>query len=160
MIARPLALSTDSNQAWATPAWLFALLDKRFSFALDAAASHDNAKCKLYYTEAEDGITSPWYHTTFCNPPWADPAPWCSKARTEAVAGVRSALLLPQLGLTTAWYRDVRKDCRTEILSPRIAYDGTKTSPPGGSMLLVFGDGGEGQVTFWDVMRFRPGRAA
>ncbi len=157
MIPQPQAISSVSEQAWRTPDWLYRLLDQRFAFALDAAASSDNAKHENYYDEQSDGLTQPWCHTTFCNPPWANPEPWVAKACAEAQDdGTRSVLLLPQLGITTNWYRKHRHCARTEIISPRIAYDGTKTSPPGGSMLMVFGDGGEGSLVFWDVMRFRP----
>jgi hypothetical protein len=35
-----------------TPLDLFQAIDQEFGFTLDAAATHDNAKCSVYYTEA------------------------------------------------------------------------------------------------------------
>jgi site-specific DNA-methyltransferase (adenine-specific) len=36
--------------------WLFKALDTEFGFTLDPCATHENAKCSLYFTKAEDGL--------------------------------------------------------------------------------------------------------
>ena len=43
----------NPNDDWATPVWLFNLLDGEFHFTLDAAAAGHNAKVKHYFTRTE-----------------------------------------------------------------------------------------------------------
>ena len=41
---------------WETPEDFFRPLDREFGFTLDACANPQNAKCKRYYTEDDDGL--------------------------------------------------------------------------------------------------------
>jgi site-specific DNA-methyltransferase (adenine-specific) len=51
----------SSNTAeWATPQWLFDLLNDEFNFDLDVCSTDENAKCKNHYTEEDDGLSKPW----------------------------------------------------------------------------------------------------
>lgn len=159
MLTSPQAISSEAKQGWATPQWLYDALRARFTFVLDAAADAENTKCIMFYDEKANGLMRPWLDATFCNPPWGDIGPWVTKAGFEANRGVRSVLLLPQLGLTTSWYKAARARCVTEILSPRIAYVGPGSAPSGGSMLLLFGQSMHvGEIRFWDVSDLRPQR--
>lgn len=40
---------------WETPQWLFNQLDDEFHFTLDPCCTAENAKCRKYYTKAENG---------------------------------------------------------------------------------------------------------
>ena len=45
---------------WETPPGLFARLDARYGFTLDACATPQNAKCPRFYTVEDDGLKQPW----------------------------------------------------------------------------------------------------
>lgn len=89
----------QDNDVRETPPELFAELDQRFHFDCDACATHDNAKCLMYFTPAgqwgknlgmvgetvkisvQDGLTGSWKgRRVFCNFPYSDPGAWLNKA--------------------------------------------------------------------------------
>lgn len=53
-------LFSSKRMDWETPNELFLELNKEFSFTLDAASSHENAKCERHYTEKENGLSQNW----------------------------------------------------------------------------------------------------
>ena len=71
----------SSNTAeWATPQWLFDLLNDEFNFDLDVCSTDENAKCKNHYTEENDGLSKPWKGNVWCNPPYGrDIVKWVKK---------------------------------------------------------------------------------
>jgi site-specific DNA-methyltransferase (adenine-specific) len=54
------ALFSSRSQEWTTPKELFDPLNEIFKFTLDACATRENAKCKRYFTKAEDGLKQKW----------------------------------------------------------------------------------------------------
>jgi hypothetical protein len=55
---------SSQKEDWATPDSLFAQLNEEFGpFTLDVAASHDNAKCALYFTQESDALVQDWLQT-------------------------------------------------------------------------------------------------
>jgi site-specific DNA-methyltransferase (adenine-specific) len=54
------ALYTSNTDEWATPQEFFDKLDARHHFTLDPCATKENAKCKKFYTIAEDGLLQDW----------------------------------------------------------------------------------------------------
>ena len=70
-------LTTDD---YYTPKWIFDALN--IDFDLDVACppgGPPHTPCKAYYTQAEDGLTSPWTGTVWMNPPYSNPTPWVAK---------------------------------------------------------------------------------
>ena len=51
---------SSQTDEWATPQAIFDELDKEFHFTLDPACTIGNAKCKKFYTKAEDGLQQSW----------------------------------------------------------------------------------------------------
>jgi len=138
--SKPLPLSTVSFQSWQTPFWFYTRLAKRWTFTLDAAADKQNTLCTNWYdgTEGCDGLIEPWDFVTYCNPPYKNIMPWVEKAITEAERGSTSVLLLPAR-LETKWFDMYSVLCETEIITPRLPFEGGNgTSPPHGSMLMIF----------------------
>lgn len=80
---------SSKEEKWATPQELFDELNREFHFTLDPAASDDNHKCDLYFTEKEDGLKQSWTgHTVFCNPPYCrKTGDWVKKAYDECKTG-------------------------------------------------------------------------
>lgn len=120
----------------ATPPEVFAPLQERFSFTVDAAASPHNTKCERFWTEADDGLTQPWAgERVWVNPPYSFPnlGAWVGKAWREWTAEARPGvivMLLPANRTEQAWwqeliepYRDLAgSDLRCEFLPGRIRF--------------------------------------
>ena len=53
-------LFSSTTDQWATPQDFFDKLDAEFHFSLDPCASEDNAKCKKYFTEEDNGLIQNW----------------------------------------------------------------------------------------------------
>lgn len=103
---------------WPTPDWLFAPLERRHRFELDAAADQHNTKCRTFFSKKDDALSREWRCTTFwCNPPYGTrPGTdvWVAHARRQVELGhaKRGCLLVPTKP-ETAWYQDlVWGECR------------------------------------------------
>lgn len=77
-----ILLSHNSDE-WETPQDLFDKLDSIFHFDLDVASTHKNAKCKNYFTKADNGLEQDWWGNVWCNPPYSDLKNWLKKAYNE-----------------------------------------------------------------------------
>lgn len=69
----------DSDD-WYTPAWIFDGLG--VTFDIDVAAPDGgaaNVPALDHFTVADDGLLQPWFGVVWCNPPYSDPKPWCTK---------------------------------------------------------------------------------
>lgn len=53
-------LFSSASDEWPTPEWLFDKLNQEFHFDLDPCATPENAKCKKFYTKADNGLKQPW----------------------------------------------------------------------------------------------------
>ena len=64
-------IKTSNKDDWETPQSLFNKLNEIYKFTLDPCATHENAKCKKYYTKQDNGLSKDWgggdsiYETTF-----------------------------------------------------------------------------------------------
>ena len=100
-----VALSSKSND-WATPQATFNELDYEFNFTLDPCASHENAKCRKYYTKKDDGLKQDWSgEVVFMNPPYSREMPkWIEKAYKESLKGALVVALIPSRTDTRYWH--------------------------------------------------------
>ena len=82
-------LFSSKSCEWATPQTVFCELNEEFNFTLDPCATAENAKCKKYYTKADDGLNQDWGgETVFCNPPYGkEIAKWIEKCAMHAKSG-------------------------------------------------------------------------
>ena len=92
--------TTPEDDDFRTPRWLFDLLDQRYHFKLDAAASKDNALCAEYITAAENALTVNWAARSrggavFVNGPFCLADRFAPKAHTEAQRGIVVAMIVP-----------------------------------------------------------------
>lgn len=136
----------------ATPAELFAALDRRFRFTVDAAALAYNAKMARYWTPADDGLAQSWEgERVWCNPPFSEIEPWVVKARDGGAE--LAVLLLPANRTELSWWqehvepeRDAGGRLRVEFLPGRIRFGIGRmtalpgTRPPFGCCLLIWGE--------------------
>ena len=92
--------TTPEDDDFRTPRWLFDLLDQRYHFKLDAAASKDNALCAKYITAADDALTVNWATRSkggavFVNPPFCLAGEFATKSHDEAQRGIVVAMIVP-----------------------------------------------------------------
>lgn len=53
-------LFSSNSDEWATPPEIFDELDREFDFNLDVCATHENHKCKNYFTVDNSGLSQKW----------------------------------------------------------------------------------------------------
>ena len=82
---------------WPTPQGLFNKLNTEFKFTLDPCATHENAKCKTYFTKEDDGLEQEWgQENVFMNPPYGrEISDWMKKAYQSSRKGATVVCLVP-----------------------------------------------------------------
>jgi len=91
---------------WETPQAFFDKLNREFNFTLDPCCTFKNAKCKIHFTEKEDGLSKGWKeHIVFMNPPYGTKiSKWVKKAYEESQKGATVVCLLPARTDTNWWW--------------------------------------------------------
>ena len=136
---------SSKEEKWATPQELFDELNREFHFTLDPAASDDNHKCDLYFTEKEDGLKqSRTGHTVFCNPPYCrKTGDWVKKAYDECKTGGTKVVMLLPSRTDTRWFHDYCLPYgEIRFIKGRLKFGEAKNSAPFGSMIVIFGANG------------------
>jgi site-specific DNA-methyltransferase (adenine-specific) len=137
----PLAVHFSSNHVeWPTPPWLFEALDREFGFDLDPCATADNAKCRRFYTVADNWLLQDWGHSTvFMNPPYGRViGEWVAKARRSAELGATVVCLLPARTDTRWWHEHVLKADDLRFFRGRLTFEGGQHPAPFPSVVVVF----------------------
>ncbi|MFN0062063.1 MAG: DNA N-6-adenine-methyltransferase [Myxococcaceae bacterium] len=131
---------SSGNHDWETPVALFLDLDKRWHFTLDVCATPANAKCKRYFTRADDGLAQPWRGVCWMNPPYGRQiSGWLAKAARESFAGNATVVALVPSRTDTAWWHDwVAPYGEVEFLRGRIRFVGAPHPAPFPSAIVVF----------------------
>ena len=93
-----------------TPDWLFQRLHKRYDFTLDAAATKQNTKCRIYITAETDALKQDWRKwskggAVFCNPSFLIAKDFVTKAWQEAQKGIVVVMIVP-LYQSQDWFKD------------------------------------------------------
>lgn len=132
-----LHFSSKSDE-WATPQDFFDKLHAEFDFCLDPCATAENAKCVLYYTLEDDGLTQPWLRQrVFCNPPYSQIKLWMAKAYEESQKGALVVCLVPSR-TDTRWFHDYAMKGEVRFIRGRLKFGGSKNSAPFPSALVIF----------------------
>lgn len=102
-----LMFSSDNN-AWCTPQDFFDELNKEFHFTLDPCATSVSAKCKKYFTVADDGLAQNWEgHTVFVNPPYGkEIGKWTKKCFNESQKPTTTVVMLIPARTDTRYFHD------------------------------------------------------
>lgn len=128
---------TDFNRdTWATPDWLFQLMDSTYRFDVDLCADESNSKCEFYFDEKENSLNQDWsrirvdtmvygqyrFNVGFCNPPYSNIKPWILKAIEETQKGFTTVMLIPTPN-GESYYKDVFKYARKiTFIHGRVAF--------------------------------------
>lgn len=140
------AAMTSNKDDWETPQDLFESLDATYHFGLDAASSHENAKCAEHFTAEDNSLFLDWsgYGTVWCNPPYGRTSrAWIEKMAKEARKGVRIVALLPARTDTAAFHEYIynKPNVRIEFIRGRLKFEVNGVagqSAPFPSMLVYF----------------------
>lgn len=147
----PVHYSSKSNE-WATPQDLFDRLNAEFHFALDAAATNENAKCELFYSERTNALAQDWtefvkHGAVFCNPPYGRELwRWVVKCTYAAQQGLTVVCLIPARPDTKYWAEWIwdherhapRPGVEVRFLKGRVKFGGAKAGAPFPSAVVVF----------------------
>ena len=129
---------SSNTPEWSTPQALFDDLNKEFNFTLDPCATPENAKCKRFFTEEQDGLKQNWDNEmVFCNPPYGRVLPLWVKKASEARGGV-VVLLIPARTDTKYFHEYIYGKSEIRFIKGRIKFGESKNSAPFPSMLVVF----------------------
>ena len=61
----------------------------------------------MFYTEEEDGLTEPWEHDVWCNPPHSRTGDFVRKAYTSWLENnINVMVLVPANTVSTIWWHD------------------------------------------------------
>ena len=137
-------MMTSNSDEWTTPSALFRALDRRFGFELDPAATHGNALCPMYFTQAENGLVKSWVsYRTFVNPPYSHVADWMWKCKDESDKGCPLICALSPARTDTRWWHDFVKTADLiHFLKGRLKFgDGTGSAPFPSALAFWFGLG-------------------
>ena len=139
------SLFTSRTDEWGTPKNFFDRLHKEFNFTLDPCASGHNAKCEVYYTIEDDGLTKDWRgESVFCNPPYGRKiAKWVEKCWEESrKSNTLVVMLIPARTDTRYWHEWIfpyAKEIR--FVKGRLKFEGgagNENSAPFPSAVVVF----------------------
>lgn len=140
-------LMSSNTAEWSTPDDLFELLNDEFSFDLDVCATPGNAKCPLYFTEADDGLAQEWRGVCWMNPPYGRViGDWMAKAHAAADAGATVVCLVPAR-TDTDWFWQHARHGEIRFLHGRLKF-GDATSAPFPSCVVIFGR--PPKVVWWE----------
>lgn len=131
---------SHNSDEWPTPQAFFDMLDVEFDFTLDPCATDDNAKCDLYYTQADNGLVQNWgQHTVFVNPPYSQAIAWIKKS-VQATRKGATVVMLMASRTGTDWFCDHALPNVHEIrfVRGRLKFEGGKSGAPFDSVVLVF----------------------
>lgn len=140
-------VSSKSNE-WVTPQWLFDKLDEEFNFTLDPCSNNDNAKCKKFYTEKENGLKQNWDNdVVFMNPPYGgNTNKWIRKAWIESKKGATVVCLIVSSTDRSYWHKYIFpyasqiRFLRGRLKFSNTKFSNTKSTAPFASAIIVFGD--------------------
>jgi phage N-6-adenine-methyltransferase len=136
--------SKSATVEWYTPGWVFDSLG--LTFDLDVCSPGAGKTCVpalRHYTPVEDGLTSPWYGTVWCNPPYGrrSTGVWLEKLMAHG-DGVALVFARPD----TVWFQEAMKHADVVcFVERRIRFIDGRTglvsegSPGAGSALIAFG---------------------
>lgn len=113
-----------NGREWRTPPEIFLPLNAEFNFTLDPCATPENALCKQFYTEEQDGLAYTWYgERVYMNPPYGrEIYDWTRKARLEATQGALVVGLLPASTDLEWWHRDVIGHAEVRYIRGRVRF--------------------------------------
>ena len=129
---------SSKTDLWYTPQEFFNKYNDKYNFTLDVCATHENAKCKNYFTEEVDGLSQEWTGVCWMNPPYGRTIKqWMKKAYESSLNGATVVCLVPARTDTNWWHEYAMKG-EIEFIRGRLKFGGSKNSAPFPSAVVIF----------------------
>jgi phage N-6-adenine-methyltransferase len=129
---------SSKTDMWATPQEFFDKYNEKYHFTLDPCATPDNAKCTVYFTEADDGLKQQWVGIVWMNPPYGRSiGKWMKKAYESSLQGATVVCLVPSR-TDTKWWHDYAMKGDIEFIKGRLKFGNSKNSAPFPSAVVIF----------------------
>ena len=156
MNGKDSVLFSKKSDEWATPQWLFDVLDKEFEFDCDAAATPENRKCPSFHSDKfvkgwfvpcgdkivscmGDALIESWYKATyFLNPPHSKIKQFMKKAYEESLKGAVVVCLIPCRTDTYYWHDYVMKAHEIRFIMGRLKFGDSQNAAPFPSCIVIF----------------------
>ena len=123
---------------WETPIEFFASLDREFGFSCDVCATPENAKCKKFFSEEDDGLKQRWDGVCWMNPPYGrEIGQWMQKALRSSAEGATVVCLVPAR-TDTNWWHEYASKGEVRFIRGRLRFGQSKNSAPFPSAVVVF----------------------
>jgi phage N-6-adenine-methyltransferase len=134
-----LMFSSATDQ-WATPQAFFNEWDDIYHFELDVCADAQNAKCRRYFSEQDNGLAQNWApYRCWMNPPYGrEIRRWIQKAYQESLRGATVVCLLPARTDTAWWHEYIIPFAKMTFVRGRIKFGDSKNGAPFPSAVAVF----------------------
>jgi phage N-6-adenine-methyltransferase len=142
---------SKASDEWSTPQGFYDALDAEFGFWLDAAASVLNHKCRDWWAEDDDALTTDWLFAgeggaVWLNPPYSKCRQFIAKAAQEARKGATVVCLVPSRTDTRWWHEHVWDACtntyrpgvEVRFIKGRLKFGGSTNSAPFPSCVVIF----------------------
>lgn len=129
---------SSKTDMWSTPQAFFDKYNDIYNFNTDVCASPENAKCKHFFTEADDGLAQEWTGTCWMNPPYGRKIiHWMRKAYESSLEGTTVVCLVPSR-TDTKWWHEYAMKGEIEFIKGRLKFGGAKSGAPFPSAVVVF----------------------
>jgi len=129
---------SSKTDMWATPQKFFDKYNEKHHFTLDPCSTSDNAKCPIYFTEADDGLKQQWTGSVWMNPPYGrEIIKWMKKAYESSLQGATVVCLVPSR-TDTKWWHEYAMKGEIEFIKGRLKFGDAKNSAPFPSAVVVF----------------------
>ena len=132
---------SSTTDLWATPQDFFDKLNDEFHFDLDPCATPDNAKCPIFFTKEEDGLSKDWQgYRVFCNPPYGRAiAAWVKKCYEESQKPDTLVVMLIPARTDTSYFHDyIYHKAELRFVRGRLKFGGSQQGAPFPSMVVIF----------------------
>lgn len=149
----------SAKQDWETPQGLFDVLNERYHFTFDLAASSENRKCQQFFCEQDDALGKTWIGVCWLNPPYGDAksgklSDWVKKAYMESLKpDCITVMLIPARTNTKWWHRYCMKAREVLLVEGRPKFGDAKHGLPQPLAVVVFN--GESGETFFGSLPSR-----
>jgi phage N-6-adenine-methyltransferase len=137
---------SSKSEIWETPQEFFDKLHAEHGFTLDVCATPENAKCPVFFTKDEDGLSKIWSGYTgiktvcWMNPPYGRGiGKWVQKAYEVGKLGTKVVCLLPAR-TDTKWWHEYCLKGQIQFIRGRLKFSGNKWNAPFPNAVVIFGD--------------------
>ncbi len=119
----------DPRDCWRTPGRLFAALNSRYRFEVDAAADETNHRCEYFWTIHNDGVEClrNSNQRAFANPPYSNIAPWVDAALSRWINHDALTVLLLPARTDQRWFSALASEADLFFFRGRVRFE----PPPG-----------------------------